>query len=156
MCAGVFTSVYKFRSLMKQLKVSQISHTDTSSCSFIPCVHIKLQFVVFFFPVGAASACGPFPMIYPEPCRVYLYSVDLPARLITPRSLINSFHRHCLAFPSATSAPASPRLGSLSVVLTGPGKMNSQATPQDARLERTAENSHSLQEEAEITSTVRW
>lgn len=35
-------------------------------------------------------------MIYPELCRVYLYSVDLQARLITTRSLINSFHRRWL------------------------------------------------------------
>lgn len=135
MCTGVFTSVHKFRVLMKELRASQPSYTGTSSpwwnSSFIPCVHIKLQFVVFF-SFAAASACGPFPMIYPEPCRVYLYSVDLQARLITTRSLINSFHRRRLAFPSATSTPASQRLGSLSVVLTGPGKMNSQATPQDA------------------------
>lgn len=39
-------------------------------------------------------------------------------------------------------------------MLTGPGKMNSQQTPQDTCLERTAENSHSLQEEAEIATTV--
>lgn len=111
MWGDIFSSKQTIRSLVKRLRgllllpptlytriMSSLSWFIHSLCTCkIP---ISLFFPFFFCCLFLS---GPFLVIYPEPCRVYLYSADLQARLITPRSLINSFRWSCLAFPSATS-----------------------------------------------------
>lgn len=103
MCTGVGTSAHKIRSLMRRLRGSS-PRTLT----------LHFGEMVYSFPVYTSDSClfflmllltcSPFSMIYPEPCRIYLYSVDLQARLITPKVPHQFFFsRPSLTLPSATS-----------------------------------------------------
>lgn len=95
--------------------------------------------------------CDPFLVIYTKSWKVDLYFAGLMARLIIPRSLINSVPCTCPILPPVTVCTLCKlflqRLGTLSFNL--PSAMNSQTTLQDTWI-NCCWKACSSQQEAEI------
>lgn len=107
----IFSSMQTLRLLVKRLRdlfalTSNAVHSHNLLVELVhsfPLYMSNSHIPFFFFLTFAASSwVALFWWFILSPAE-FLYSADLQARLITPRSLINSFCRSCLEFSSATS-----------------------------------------------------